>query len=127
MTGNYVGSLPWAPSGPGGLTGQTPGGCRTLAQAAVEAETQFLTYLLENLRKSMVHSLSPPPAGMQGYQSLADQHLARAMALGGGLGLARRLFLDLGARYPEFSEETAHGAEPRPGEGDLAPARDAIV
>jgi Rod binding domain-containing protein len=107
------------------MKGQVPGDRRTLAQVAVEAETQFLTQLLEKLRTSMVRSLtSPQSEKMQGYQSLVDQNLARAMALGGGLGLARRIFSDLEARIPEAGKETTDGEQKHQGESDFAPARD---
>ncbi len=133
MAINPSGLLPWGPSGPGGLSplhdlslkGQIPGDRRTLAQVAVEAETQFLTQLLENLRKSLVQSLGSPQAEKNsGYQSLVDQNLARAMAMGGGLGLARRIFSDLEARIPEAGKETTDGEQQRQRESDLAPARD---
>lgn len=119
--------LNWGPTGPGGLSplhglspkGRLPNDRRTLAQAAVEAETQFLSHLLEKLRKSMVKSLGSRQTDLHGYQSLADQHLARALTLGGGLGLARQLYSDLAARIPLAQEETANDREL-----DDAPERD---
>ena len=126
---NHYAMLPWGSSGPAGL-GPLNGlnlknrgrvDRRVLAQAAVEAETHFLTQLLENLRKSMVRSLtSPQSQQMQGYQSLADQHLARALVLGGGLGLARRIFSDLAAQIYENGKEDTNGEQP-PAEPELIP------
>jgi Rod binding domain-containing protein len=135
MTVNATGLLPWGPSGPGGLSplhglslkGQVPNDRRTLAQVAIEAETQFLTHLLENLRKSMVKSLGSRQADLQGYQSLADQHLARALTLGGGIGLAHRIYSDLGSRIPEAQKETVDDLPPHWGESDPTPARDLSV
>lgn len=106
----------WGVTGPGGLgpfhglsqKGQVPNDRRTLAQVAVEAETQFLGHLLENLRKSMVKSLGSRQPDLQGYQSLADQHLARALTLGGGLGLARQIYSDLAARISQVQKETGN-------------------
>jgi flagellar protein FlgJ len=120
----------WGPSGPGGLTplnglsqkGQAPNDRRTLAQVAIEAETQFLTHLLESLRKSMVHSLGIRQSDLQGYQSLADQHLARALALGGGIGLAQQIYSDLGTRIPDTTPEVTNGEPPQQRESNLAPA-----
>jgi Rod binding domain-containing protein len=75
---------------------QGPADRQALARVAVEAETIFMTQLLESLRRSMVQGLaSPQSSQMRGYQALADQHLARALVMGGGLGLARRIFADL--------------------------------
>lgn len=109
----------WGPTGPGGLSPlhdlnlKSQGrDRRALMQAAVEVEAQFLSQLLEGLRRSLVASLaSPRSEKTQGYQSLADQHLARAMVWGGGLGLARRLCLDLDRRYfqgPTGEENGGH-------------------
>jgi|UniRef100_A0A7C3WK78 Rod binding domain-containing protein len=101
------GLMPWGPTGPAGLSslpglalpGRVSKDRRTLVQAAVEVETDFLTLLLANLRKSLVQSLASSKAESgSGYQSLAEHHLAKAMALGGGLGLSRWIFLDLGDR-----------------------------
>ncbi len=98
--------LHWGPTGPGGLNPlhnldlkNQGSNRRALTQAALEVEALFLSQLLESLRRSLVQSLSSPRSQpMQGYQSLADQHLARAMVWGGGLGLARRIYFDLGER-----------------------------
>lgn len=127
MAMNFSALLPWGPSGPGGLAplngfklkNRKAVNRGTLAQVAVEAETQFLTQLLENLRKSMVQGLTTPQSQqMPGYQSLADLNLARAMVLGGGLGLARRIFSDLAAQIPDSSTEGSDG------EPDLIPDGD---
>lgn len=126
MTQNLTGLLNWGSTGPGGLSplqglslkGRVPDR-RFLAQAAVEAETQFLGQLLENLRKSLVQSLGSRPLGLQGYQSLADQHLARALTLGGGLGLARKLYADLAASLPAVQKETGDGEPDQVPAGDL--------
>lgn len=95
---------------------------QTLARAAVEAETVFLTQLLEIMRRSMVQGLaSPQSRQMQGYQALADQHLARVLALGGGLGLARRIFADLAVQIPENSNEVTDETQPQHERSDLGP------
>jgi Rod binding domain-containing protein len=91
--------------------GQVPNDRQTLARVAVEAETQFLCHLLETMRKSMVKSLGSRQADLKGYQSLADQHLARALTLGGGLGLARQLYSDLAAKIPGVQEVSANDRE----------------
>jgi Rod binding domain-containing protein len=127
--------LPWGPSGPVGLSplyglsqkGKVPHDRRTLAQVAVEAETQFLTHLLENLRKAMVKSLGSHPVDLQGYQSLIDQHVARALTLGGGLGLARQIYSDLVTRMPQTQKEPADDLPRHPEEPDANPAGDLSV
>ncbi|MDI6852587.1 MAG: hypothetical protein QME75_03140 [Deltaproteobacteria bacterium] len=126
-----VSGLPsWGPSGVGMLDplngmnpknqGQTDR--QTLARVAVEAETVFLTQLLETMRRSMVQGLaSPQSRQMQGYQALADQHLARVLALGGGLGLARRIFADLAVNISENSKEVADADQPQQQKPDFGP------
>lgn len=110
----------WGPTGPGGLSplhnlnlkGQGRDR-RALAQASVEVEAQFLSQLLEGLRRSLVRSVTTLRCEQtQGYQSLADQHLARAMAWGGGLGLARRLCHDLKSRYFQDPIGERNGGHP---------------
>ena len=120
MAINSTGLFNWGPTGPGGLSplhdlslkGPIPRDRQTLAQVAVEAETQFLTHLLETLRKSMVKSLGSRQTDLHGYQSLADQHLARALTLGGGIGLARQIYSDLADRIPGIQKESANDREP---------------
>ncbi len=128
MASSSTGQFNWGVTGPGGLgplhglsqKGQVPNDRRSLAQVAVEVETTFLGHLLENLRKSMVKSLESRQTELQGYQSLADQHLARALTLGGGLGLARQIYSDLAARIPQVQKETGNDREPdHVPEGDL--------
>ncbi|MBW1992472.1 MAG: hypothetical protein JRI59_10260 [Deltaproteobacteria bacterium] len=113
------GLLPWGPAGPQGLSPlfdlslkhRPPAGLQTLARVAVEVEAQFLTHLLQQMRKSLVESLKSSPAGGADYQLLVDQNLARSLALGGGLGLARRIVADLAACLRD-PKETAHEVQP---------------
>ncbi len=133
MAVNFSDMPPWGPSGPGMLDpfnglnpkSQGPVDRPTLARVAVEAETIFLTQLLETLRRSMVHGLaSPQSREMQGYQALADQHLSRAMVLGGGLGLARRIFADLAVKIAANDKEVTDGEQPQQQKADFGPVGD---
>ena len=81
---------------------------RLLTQAALEVEAIFLGQLLEQMRRAMVQPLSPSPQEFRGYQTIADQQLARTLAAGGGLGLARRLLEDLAPREPHPQQENDH-------------------
>ena len=78
-----------------GLTaGGAPGGERG-RQAAVEVEAIFLEKLLEQSRRTMVEPVNASSRKNQGYLSIAEQHLARSLAAGGGLGLAEKILRDL--------------------------------
>lgn len=79
---------------PGLTAGGAPGGERG-RQAAVEVEAIFLEKLLEQSRRTMVDPVSSSSRKNQGYLSIADQHLARSLAAGGGLGLAEKILRDL--------------------------------
>src|SRR4030042_2139951 len=78
---------------------------KSLGQVCVEIEGVFLTQLLEQMRKSMVRGLKSSSPESQQYQALIDQHVARALAAGGGMGLARRLYEDLAQRLPSKPKE----------------------
>lgn len=124
--------LALGPTGPAGLSslkglqvhGRATRNRRTLAEVAVETEALFLTHLLEQLRKSMVKSFATKSSEIQGYQSLADQHLAKTLALGGGLGLARHLFNDLGDRLLTSWEENKDGIRQAPENHEPVPSGD---
>ncbi|MBM4283750.1 MAG: hypothetical protein FJ128_00660 [Deltaproteobacteria bacterium] len=77
---------------------------------AVEAESLFLGQLLEQMRKAMVHSVNRRQ-GARAYQSLADQHFARALAAAGGLGLGRKIADDLAPRLAAQGEEVQNGGK----------------
>ena len=124
-SGNFSALLPTGPTGPEGLSslaslqaraGKTTDP-RALAQAAVEVDALFLTQLLEKLRQALLSGCSSPKSPeLQRYQYLADQQVARALAAGGGLGLAQKLFTDL--KGPSLSAPPKVAAEPgrNPGE-----------
>ncbi|MCL6621439.1 MAG: hypothetical protein K6T55_04985 [Syntrophobacterales bacterium] len=108
-----------------GLTPPTAGGPlpdrqvreadRTLAQACQDVEELFLTQLLGALRRTLLTGLKKADSQGEKYQALADQEVARALAAGGGLGLARTLYQHVaGARLPR-PERDCHGErEPEP-------------
>jgi hypothetical protein len=68
---------------------------RKLQKTAVEMESVLLEQLLGQMRRSMVDPVHKNSEKLKGYQAMADQHLARALAAGGGIGLASRLVKDL--------------------------------
>lgn len=80
---------------------------RNLAQACQEVEELFLSQLLASLRRTLLFGLKTPGPELEKLQSLADQEVARTLAAGGGLGLARRLYEQLaGARLPRPKGES---------------------
>lgn len=103
----------------GAATGKTAADQRRLKQSAIEAEAMFLEQLLGQMRTSMVDPIRGTPDKLKGYTSMADQHLARALAAGGGIGLARRMIKDLTPPNSKPAKENHHdGPEPAPGESN---------
>lgn len=82
---------------------------RTLADACQEVESLFLTQLLGQLRRTLLAGVKKRAPELETYQNLADQEVARALAAGGGLGLARRLYADLGGERLPRPQEGTHG------------------
>lgn len=108
-------------SGPTGLTGITPlgagagnPGARQAPQVAREAESLFLTQLLQQLRQSLVAGVKGRKQETKEYQAMIDQHLARALAEGGGLGLARKIMDDLAPRLAAQGKGVKHAAPDPP-------------
>ena len=99
-----------------GLTAQGTPTDRRLQQAAQEVEAIFLEQLLGQMRTALVDPISPTHRKLRGYQSLADQQLARSLAAGGGLGLAARIMKDLAPvdSHP-YMENRHDGDTPVPG------------
>jgi hypothetical protein len=88
-----------------------------LKKTAIETEAMFLEKLLGQMRSSMVDPISSDSKKLRGYTSMADQHLARALAAGGGIGLARRIIKDLTPPNAAPHKENRHdGTAPAPGE-----------
>ena len=77
-------------------------------QAAMEVEAIFLGQLLETMKRSMVDSVGSSPKGLKGYLSIANQQLARALAAGGGLGLASEILQDLAPLESPSQKESHH-------------------
>jgi hypothetical protein len=77
-------------------------------QAAIEVEAIFLGQLLEIMRRSMVDSVGSSPKGLKGYLSIANQQLARALAAGGGLGLASEILQNLAPLESPSQKENHH-------------------
>jgi Rod binding domain-containing protein len=88
-------------------------------QAALEVEAIFLGQILEQMRRAMVDPLTPTSKKPRGYLSLADQHLARSLAAGGGLGLAAKILQELAPLESHAQKENRHeGNLPVPGQTD---------
>ena len=96
-------------------------------QAAMEVEAIFLGQLLETMRRSMVDSVGSSQKSLKGYLGIADQHLARALAAGGGLGLASKILQDLApSESPSHKENHHAGNLLKPG-GTDPPETDSAV
>src|SRR4030042_1651284 len=127
-------TLPALPTGPLGSAGlsslqalqykaKNPAAQRhNLARVCSEVEGVFLSQLMQQMRRTFVQSVDPRQKRTDYYQ-LCEQQVAQALAAGGGLGLARRLFEDLQNRIPahpkEHPEEKPQ-TEPSPGNPDPA-------
>ena len=106
--------------GPTGMTGINPlgaeagkPGSRQAPQVAMEAESLFLTQLLQQMRQSMVASVKGRRQETKEYQALIDQNLARTLAAGGGLGLGRKIVEDLAPRLAAQGKELRHASSER--------------
>ena len=98
-----------------------PADRRRLQKTAVEMESVFLEQLLGQMRKSMVDPISKKSDQLRGYLSMADQHLAKSLAAGGGIGLASRIMKDLASLKTQPHTEKGHEENPTPDKPD-APA-----
>jgi Rod binding domain-containing protein len=106
--------------------GKGPNDHRRL-QAAMEVEAIFLGQLLETMRRSMVDSVGSSQKSLKGYLGIADQHLARALAAGGGLGLAAKILQDLApSESPSHKENHHAGNLLKPGGTDPPEADSAV-
>jgi Rod binding domain-containing protein len=85
---------------------------RSLLQAAMEVEAIFLGQLLDHGRRALVDPVSQNSQQMKGYLSMADRHLARSLAAGGGLGLAAKIIQDLARTESHPQKEHDHEANP---------------
>jgi Rod binding domain-containing protein len=103
-----------------GLTERgTPNDSVRRLHAAMEIESIFLEQLLGQMRRSMVDTASSNPQKLRGYLSIADQQLARALAAGGGLGLAGKIVENLASLDSHPKTENNHeGKAPVPGKTD---------
>ena len=93
---------------------------RRRLRAAMEVEAIFLGQLLEQMRRAMVDPLTPTSKTLRGYLSMADQHLARSLVAGGGMGLAARILEELTP-----TESHAHKENPHDGNLPIAGRNDA--
>ena len=99
-----------------GLTERgTPNDSIRRLHAAMEIESIFLEQLMGQMRRSMVDTASASPQKLRGYLSMADQQLARALAAGGGLGLAAKIVENLASLESHPKTENHHeGKTPVP-------------
>jgi Rod binding domain-containing protein len=111
-----------------GLTERgTPNDSIRRLHAAMKIESIFLEQLMGQMRRSMVDTASANPQKLRGYLSMADQQLARALAVGGGLGLAERIVENLASLESHPKTENNHdGKTPVPEKTGL-PAGDKLV
>jgi flagellar protein FlgJ len=96
-----------------------------LAQVCAEVEGVFLTQLLQQMRKTFVSSVSPRQKSMELYSDLYERQVAQALANGGGIGLARRLYQNLQNRiapnHKENQDEVIRTASPDTSGDHLVP------
>ncbi len=93
----------------------TPNDSIRRLRAAMEIESIFVEQLMGQMRRSMVDTVGANPQKLRGYLSIADQQLARALAAGGGLGLAARIVENLASLESHPKTENHHeGQTPAP-------------
>ena len=93
----------------------TPNDSIRRLHAAMEIESIFVEQLLGQMRRSMVDTVGASPQKLKGYLSMADQQLARALAAGGGIGLAERIVENLANLESHPKTENHHdGKTPVP-------------
>jgi Rod binding domain-containing protein len=99
-----------------GLTERgTPNDSIRRLHAAMEIESIFLEQLMGQMRRSMVDTANATPQKLRGYLSIADQQFARALAAGGGLGLAEKIVENLASLESHPKTENHHeGKTPVP-------------
>ena len=73
----------------------TPAEQRRLVTSAKEIESMFLQNLLKSMRQASGIKAPLSGNGQRVYQELMDEHLGRALAKGGGIGLADLLVRDV--------------------------------
>lgn len=83
----------------------------TLQKAARELEAIFIHQILKSVRdSSRLGGPLAPGSGQRMYQDMLDDELARAMARGGGIGLADVLVRDLTRRQEGPKNPSSLGA-----------------
>jgi Rod binding domain-containing protein len=93
----------------------TPNDSISRLHAAREIESIFLEQLLGQMRSSMVDTVGTSPKELRGYLSMADQQFARALAAGGGIGLAEKIIENLASLESHPKTENSHdGKTPVP-------------
>jgi flagellar protein FlgJ len=80
-----------------------------LIQVCQEVEALFLQQLLGQLRRTLLSGLRQGAPEFETFQALADQEVAKALAAGGGLGLARRLLAQLNGERLAYPHHPAQG------------------
>jgi flagellar protein FlgJ len=106
-----------APATPGATT---PAEAARIRQAARDFEAIFIGQILEAARRSPL-ARGPLTGGNDIYRDMMDQELAKAMARGGGLGLA-----DLIARHVTrltTQKKVSSDSSARPIDGATEPTR----
>jgi flagellar protein FlgJ len=100
-------NLPQVPPGLAGRLARLAEGARAgqegarteLRQACEMLEAHFVTWLLREMRQTVPHEgLLPYGPTEETYDELLDDSLAKAVARGGGIGLARSLETQLARR-----------------------------
>jgi len=70
---------------------------------------------MSQMRRSMVDTVGATPQKLRGYLGIADQQFARALAAGGGLGLAKKIVENLASLESHPKTENHHeGKTPVP-------------
>jgi len=84
-----------------------------LGEAARMLEAHFITWLLREMRNTMPEGgLLPRGPATETYEHLLDDALAKAIARGDGVGLARAIEQQLALRAAEAPSSVPHPATP---------------
>jgi Rod binding domain-containing protein len=89
----------------------TPAEQRRLVSSAKEIESMFLQNLLKSMRQASGTKGPLSGQGQRVYQELMDEHLGRALAKGGGIGLADLLVRDVLRRQGVMKNPSSRPAD----------------
>lgn len=87
---------------------------RRLRSTAHEIESIFLSHMLKTMREASGSKGLLTGKGQRVYQEMMDEHMGRALAKAGGIGLADMLVRDVLRRRGVVEKNPSSGSAPEP-------------